>query len=323
MASLARTGQPTTSYAYNGLGTRVSKATSNGSRVYKRDGAHVTASVLSDSVSTMVPGITERSGGTTRHQLADYLGSVTDSMEYDAFGAAVSQTGTTNTQAGFAGGWGYQTDAESEYQLLGHRYYDPATGRFLTRDPIRDGRNWYGYCDNNPLTASDPSGLVLPNRAMEAVELAELGMVPKLSTGLLAFRAVLVSLGLLAAIDEKTRPKRRRKGRKLYRAFGGESRPQGKYWSEDDPRTTPEYRRRAGLPKENTMEYVAIGNQREHAVVASDGIARNLDRSFIPDGVHEVEFSDRGSVTISEVDEIPERLRFMRQRGYAERLSLQ
>jgi RHS repeat-associated protein len=80
-------------------------------------------------------------------------------MEYDAFGAAVSRTGTTNTQAGFAGNWGYQTDAESEYQLLGHRYYDPATGRFLTRDPIRDGRNWYGYCENNPHNWVDPEGL--------------------------------------------------------------------------------------------------------------------------------------------------------------------
>jgi len=80
-------------------------------------------------------------------------------MEYDAFGAAVSRTGTTNTQAGFAGSWGYQTDAESEYQLLGHRYYDPATGRFLTRDPIRDGRNWYIYCENNPLKAVDANGL--------------------------------------------------------------------------------------------------------------------------------------------------------------------
>lgn len=168
LVSLARTGQPTTSYVYNGFGTRVSKANSNGSRAYKRDGAHVTAGVLSDSVSTMVPGISERSGGTTRHQLADYLGSVkkltsagsvTDSMEYDAFGAAVSRTGRTNTQAGFAGSLGYQTDAESEYQLLGHRYYDPAIGRFLTRDPIRDGRNWYAYCENGPLRAVDPDGL--------------------------------------------------------------------------------------------------------------------------------------------------------------------
>lgn len=40
--------------------------------------------------------------------------------------------------------------------------YDSAgrttTGRFLTRDPIKDGRNWYGYCENNPITRVDPNG---------------------------------------------------------------------------------------------------------------------------------------------------------------------
>ena len=29
----------------------------------------------------------------------------------------------------------------------------------MTRDRIQDGRNWYAYCDNNPLKLSDPSGL--------------------------------------------------------------------------------------------------------------------------------------------------------------------
>jgi hypothetical protein len=47
----------------------------------------------------------------------------------------------------------------SALQLLGHRYYDPSTGRFLTRDPIKDGRNWYGYCENNPVTRTDANGL--------------------------------------------------------------------------------------------------------------------------------------------------------------------
>ncbi len=42
---------------------------------------------------------------------------------------------------------------------MGHRYYDTATGRFLTRDPIGAGRNWYDCCDNNPLKWTDPSGL--------------------------------------------------------------------------------------------------------------------------------------------------------------------
>lgn len=31
-------------------------------------------------------------------------------------------------------------------------------GRFTKEDPIRDGRNWYSYCDSNPVNAIDPSG---------------------------------------------------------------------------------------------------------------------------------------------------------------------
>ena len=27
-------------------------------------------------------------------------------------------------------------------------YYDPSTGRFISEDPIRDGLNWYVYCEN-------------------------------------------------------------------------------------------------------------------------------------------------------------------------------
>ena len=43
--------------------------------------------------------------------------------------------------------------------LLGHRFYDPSVGRFLTRDPIKDGRNWYGYCENEPVAYADEGGL--------------------------------------------------------------------------------------------------------------------------------------------------------------------
>jgi RHS repeat-associated protein len=43
-------------------------------------------------------------------------------------------------------------------KLLGHRYYDASTGRFLSRDSAKDGRNWYVYCENNPLGKVDPSG---------------------------------------------------------------------------------------------------------------------------------------------------------------------
>ena len=59
---------------------------------------------------------------------------------------------------GHGGAFGYQSDSTG-LQLLGHRYYDPAVGRFLTPDPIKDGRNWFAYCENNPLSRVDPNGL--------------------------------------------------------------------------------------------------------------------------------------------------------------------
>ena len=43
--------------------------------------------------------------------------------------------------------------------LLGHRYYDPEIGRFLTRDPAKSGNNWYDYVSNIPLAFYDPTGL--------------------------------------------------------------------------------------------------------------------------------------------------------------------
>ena len=45
-------------------------------------------------------------------------------------------------------------------QLLGHRYYDSAAGRFLNRDPMDTGGgiNLYGYVSNNSLELYDPSG---------------------------------------------------------------------------------------------------------------------------------------------------------------------
>ena len=51
--------------------------------------------------------------------------------------------------------------AESGNIYLRNRYYNSATGRFITEDPAQDGLNWYVYAGNNPVSFVDPWGLTI------------------------------------------------------------------------------------------------------------------------------------------------------------------
>lgn len=79
---------------------------------------------------------------------------------YDGFGNLLSGGGSFKFPFGYGGPFGYQEDSDTGLKLLGHRYYDSGTGRFLTRDPVKDGRNWYGYCGGSPVNNYDPTGLI-------------------------------------------------------------------------------------------------------------------------------------------------------------------
>ncbi|MBI5706932.1 MAG: RHS repeat-associated core domain-containing protein [Armatimonadetes bacterium] len=83
--------------------------------------------------------------------------TVSATSQYDAFGNLAASTGTWKGPFAYGGPFGYQSDA-SGLKLLGHRYYDSGTGRFLTRDPVKDGRNWYGYCYGSPVSLADNNG---------------------------------------------------------------------------------------------------------------------------------------------------------------------
>jgi len=96
-------------------------------------------------------------GSTT--ELADGAGAATGAYSYDAFGAVRSHTGGS-TQWSFTG---EQNDANG-LEYLRARYYDPALGRFLSRDPfaglaqVPQSLNRYPYVLNNPVLYRDPYG---------------------------------------------------------------------------------------------------------------------------------------------------------------------
>jgi RHS repeat-associated protein len=98
--------------------------------------------------------------GTVR-LLTDSTGTVTDTYDYDAWGNAVNTTGSTPNVYLYRG---EQYDADLGLYYLRARCFNPATGRFLARDPaagqVRNPitRHKYLYGNGDPVGNSDPSG---------------------------------------------------------------------------------------------------------------------------------------------------------------------
>ncbi len=175
LTGIAYPNSTTNTFAYNGLAQRVGTTDSRGTLTYTLEDDSVDSAVLKDSAATYTHGlglVSEVRGSTSKFYHGDALGttramtgstgSVTDTKSTDAFGNTFTagSSGTTPTPFGFAGQHGYQSDPDSGLMKLGHRYYDSSVGRFLSRDPIQAGYNWYAYCNNDPVNAVDPQGLM-------------------------------------------------------------------------------------------------------------------------------------------------------------------
>ncbi len=101
----------------------------------------------------------------TPQALTDYQGRLAWSAQYKAWGEAREAIAEAGRRAGFANPIRFQGqyfDAETGLHYNRHRYYDPASGRYVSRDPLglAGGLNLHVYVGNNPVRGIDPLGLV-------------------------------------------------------------------------------------------------------------------------------------------------------------------
>ena len=87
-------------------------------------------------------------------------GSVAARYEYGPFHELIRASGPIASENPFQAATKYR-DSETGLYYYGYRYYNPGTGRWLSRDPIGEegGVNRYGFCANSTLDYTDRDGM--------------------------------------------------------------------------------------------------------------------------------------------------------------------
>ncbi len=97
--------------------------------------------------------------GSVRLVVNTATGQVAQRMDYDAWGNVTQDTSPGFQPFGFAGGL---YDRDTGLVRFGLRDYDPAAGRWITKDPLGfsgGDTNLYTYASNDPVNRIDPTGL--------------------------------------------------------------------------------------------------------------------------------------------------------------------
>ncbi|MEM8960296.1 MAG: RHS repeat-associated core domain-containing protein [Acidobacteriota bacterium] len=181
----------TVSYRYDALGNRVAATDPGGGRRFivapTPQGVLEQPHMVTDDSGALVSGyvhagadplmrfdaagevfyLTDAMG--TVIGLTDGSGAVVARFDYDSFGTLRSATGTAVSGPAGSGGdfrfHGAWLEEQTGLYHMGARDYDPATGRFLSRDPLGprfnepESTNPYLFANANPRLFSDPTGL--------------------------------------------------------------------------------------------------------------------------------------------------------------------
>jgi RHS repeat-associated protein len=89
--------------------------------------------------------------------LTDSDGNILWQNDVTPFGEETGESGFVHRDGFYTG---KKIDRDTGLYYFNARWYDPELGRFITEDPVKDGVNWFGYANQNPLRYIDPTGLM-------------------------------------------------------------------------------------------------------------------------------------------------------------------
>ena len=133
--------------------------------------------------------------GSTRN-ITDINGDVVVEYTFDAYGNLINQVGDSDNNYLFTG---EQFDNEIGLNYNRARYYDPNTGRFISRDPFEGFNDMpvtlhdYLYAGNNPINFVDPSGELLEYAARLGVLSAKILAARAAANGIAAIETLIFS----------------------------------------------------------------------------------------------------------------------------------
>lgn len=203
-----------TTYTYDPLGRRLSATTGGNTSTFLYDGLDVRLEYAGASLAASYTGggqpdrpLEMVRGGSAYFYLQGFQGNVaglTDgsgavkaNYSYDAFGVPTSPSPGVANPFTYTG---REYDAKSGLYYNRARYYESASGSFLSQDPLGGGEP-YAYASDDPVDLSDPGGAIVVETASLDTKATEAATTEDKLVGCsLALVASTVEIGINVAI---------------------------------------------------------------------------------------------------------------------------